>query len=92
MRAELGIVVRSDLKGKRLGERLLDKIIRYARGRGTAQLIAQVRADNARMLALAKKLGFEIDRSPGDGVVHIALDLSGASIARAKRPVTQGNH
>lgn len=76
VRAELGIVVRSDLKDKGLGERLLDKIIRYARGRGTAQLIAQVRADNARMLALATKLGFEIDRSPGDGIVHIALDLS----------------
>ena len=73
--AELGVVVRSELKGKGLGERLLDKIIRYARSRGTGRLVAQVRADNARMLALAKRFGFEFDRSGGDAVVGITLDL-----------------
>lgn len=75
MRAELGIVVRSDLKGTGLGTRLLDKIIRYGRSRGTGQLMAEVRAENARMLALARKFGFKTDRSLGGGVVRIALDL-----------------
>lgn len=75
LQAELAIVVRSDIKGRGLGERLLEKIIRYARSRGTRRLVAQVRADNARMLSLARKFGFEFDRSRGDASVGIALDL-----------------
>ncbi len=74
--AEIGIVVRSDLKGQGLGDRLLDNIIRYARSRGTGQLIGLVRADNARMLALARKYAFKLDRSADDGVVRITLDLA----------------
>lgn len=80
LQAELGIVVRSDLKGKGLGERLLDKIIRYARSRGTRRLVGQVRADNARMLSLAQKFGFEFDRSSDDALVTIALDLKTAQV------------
>ena len=74
--AEIRIVVRSDLKGQGLGDRLLDKIIGYACNRGTGELIGLVRAENACMRALARKYAFKLDRSVGDGVVRIALDLA----------------
>ncbi len=73
--AEFGIVVRSDLKGGRLGERLMQKLIAYHRSRGTQLLRADVLAENARMLALAKGLGFEIGKRTTDGSRSIQLAL-----------------
>jgi len=59
--AEFGIVVRSDLKGAGLGELMLNKLIAYQRQRGTQRLVATVLVENARMLDLARELGFEFD-------------------------------
>jgi acetyltransferase len=56
--AEFGIVVRSDLKGRRLGELLMRRIIEVQRERGTAKLVGTVLEENTRMLDLAKRLGF----------------------------------
>jgi acetyltransferase len=78
--AEFGIVVRSDLKGSGLGQRLLDKMIGYLRGRGTQQLHATVLTQNARMLALAQELGFTTDADqPDDDCVAITLWLEAAA-------------
>lgn len=74
--AEFGIVVRSDLKGARLGELLMRRIIDYQRGHGTKKLVATVLAHNTRMLELARHLGFEECDSPDeDGVRCIELAL-----------------
>ena len=40
--AEFAIIVRSDLKGQGLGHLLLDKMIRYARSRGTQRMVGIV--------------------------------------------------
>jgi acetyltransferase len=58
--AEFGIIIRSDLKGMGLGTVLMERIARYARGRGTRYLVATVLRENDRMIALAKANGFEI--------------------------------
>jgi acetyltransferase len=74
--AEFGIMVRSDLKGGGLGDRLMKKLILHLRERGTRRLVASVLADNDRMLQLARDLGFE--RRPGDeggDTVGIVLPL-----------------
>ena len=74
--AEFGIVVRSDLKGSGLGERLMRKLIEYLRAKGTRRLVATVLRENTRMLDLARLLGFTIDREqPDPDVVAIALPL-----------------
>ena len=64
--AEFGIVVRSDLKGARLGELLMQRIIDYQRGQGTRKLVATVLAHNTRMLELARRLGF-VERASAEG-------------------------
>jgi len=64
--AEFGIVVRSDLKGARLGGLLMQRIIDYQRGQGTKKLVATVLAHNTRMLDLARQLGFE-ERASAEG-------------------------
>jgi len=74
--AEFGIVVRSDLKGGGLGERLLRKMIDYQRGRGTQRLVATVLRENLRMLELAHDLGFVFDDAqPDPGTRSIRLPL-----------------
>jgi acetyltransferase len=76
--AEFAIVVRSDLKGQGLGRLLMDKVIGYARKRGTQRLVGDVLSENMAMLKLARLSGFTIDASGSDsGVVHIVLPLQG---------------
>jgi acetyltransferase len=74
--AEFGIVVRSDLKGGGLGERLLRHMADYLRARGTQALTATVLAENDRMLALARDLGFTVGARTADGTREIRLPLA----------------
>lgn len=75
--AEFAILVRSDLKGRRLGSVLLDKLIRYCRTRGIQRLTGEVLANNARMLDLAAAQGFH-SSSVREGTVEVVLDISHA--------------
>jgi len=74
--AELGILVRSDLKGAGLGELLLQALIAYLRNKGTRWLVAHVLKDNHRMLELARDMGFEADPGfPDPEAVKLQLAL-----------------
>ncbi len=76
--AEIGIVIRSDLKGSGLGQRLMGKMIDYLRGRGTQWLHATVLRQNSRMLALARDLGLtpDADQHEDDSLsLSLALTL-----------------
>ena len=74
--AEFGIIVRSDLKGGGLGERLMRKLITHFRARGTARLVGTVLHENDRMLQLARDLGFEVaPRQLGEDEHQVWLPL-----------------
>lgn len=79
---EFAIVVRSDLKGRGLGRLLMDKVIDYARAKGTRKMVADVLSENLGMLALARRVGFRIV-SREEGVVRIERDLAAAQDATA---------
>lgn len=72
--AEIAVLIRSDLKGQRLGALLLSKLIRYCRGRGTQRLVGQALSQNVRMLQLAKTLGFRLTPQ-GCGLVEMRFAL-----------------
>ncbi len=77
--AEFGVIVRSDIKGGGLGERLMLKLIAYLKRRGTRQLVGSVLHENLRMLQLARDLGFTVQPVPhGDDAHPVVLDLRGA--------------
>ncbi len=79
-RVEFAILVRSDLKGKGLGAYLLQKIIRYCREQDIKEITGDVLWANQRMLALARRLGFEIQPGIEPAVARVSLSLSaGAS-------------
>jgi acetyltransferase len=75
--AEFAIVVRSDLKGRGLGHLLLDKMIRYLRGRGTGRVVGFVLHENLAMRDLAVSNGFVVDRAGSDAdAFRLVLSLS----------------
>jgi len=74
--AEFAMIVRSDLQGLGLGRLLLDKLIRYHRGKHTTYLTGMTMISNVGMASLAKKLGFEVQRDIEEGVINMSLRLS----------------
>jgi acetyltransferase len=63
---EFAIVVADAMQGKGLGTRLMQELIRNARGRGLRQLEGTVLSSNHRMLTLMQRLGFEVGAVPED--------------------------
>jgi acetyltransferase len=77
--AELGIIVRSDMKRRGVGRALMEALIAYTRENGL-ELIGQIAPDNEAMIALAERCGMEVEHAPGNdvAVAHIApADASG---------------
>jgi acetyltransferase len=73
---EYAILVRSDLKGRGLGWRLMQLIIEYARSEGLKFIAGDVLAENTVMLAMCRDLGFEITDDPIErDVCHVRLAL-----------------
>jgi acetyltransferase len=75
--AEFGVLVRSDLKGRGLGRRLMETLIDYARRQGLRELEGRVLRDNTRMLALCHELGFVEGLDSDPSLVNVRLPLSG---------------
>lgn len=69
--AEYGILVRSDLQGHGLGHALLDLLIEYGRADGLEQIEGFVLAENKKMLAMCRELGFVAERDPDDPVIML---------------------
>jgi acetyltransferase len=75
-RGEYAVLVRSDLKGRGLGYLLMQMIIEYARAEGLKIIEGQVLRENTAMLAMCRKLGFQVALDPNDAntcVVKLAL-------------------
>jgi acetyltransferase len=72
VRAEFAILVRSDLKGKGLGWRLMQHLIAYARAEGLQEIYGQVLATNATMLNMCSELGFAIEAPEADVGLRLA--------------------
>ncbi|ACE84415.1 bifunctional acetate--CoA ligase family protein/GNAT family N-acetyltransferase [Cellvibrio japonicus] len=73
--AEFAMAIRSDLKGRGLGARLLQKMIDYCRVQGTQHLRGFTMLDNAGMVNLARKLGFRVSINRDDEVIDMRLEL-----------------
>ncbi|MFC6948269.1 GNAT family N-acetyltransferase [Paraburkholderia dipogonis] len=81
--AEFAVAVRSDQKGRRLGQLLMDRIIQYARARGIHWLVGEALRENTPMIGLAKANGFTITRTEDPGVVGFRMALDEATEASA---------
>lgn len=76
--AEYAILVRTDMKGRGLGYRLMSEIIAHAREKGYRTVFGHVLRENLGMLRMAKELGFEIKPDPLETeAVRATLTLRG---------------
>lgn len=76
VRAEFAVIVRSDLKGRGLGARLMRHLVEYARVEGLQELHGDVLAANTPMLKMCRALGFASVQAPHEDVVRVSLRLS----------------
>jgi acetyltransferase len=75
-RGEYAIMVRSDLKGRGLGWRLMQYLIEYAKAEGLKELYGSVLVENTTMLDMCRQLGFRVEAEPGDASVRrVVLSL-----------------
>jgi len=75
-RAEFAVIVRSDLKGKGLGSRLMEHLIDYARAEGLGELHGDVLIENTAMLKMCRSLGFDSVHDAEAGLVRLNLSLA----------------
>jgi acetyltransferase len=68
---EYAILVRSDLKGRGLGWRLMEMMIEYARKEGLTRVHGQVLWENSGMLRMCRELGFELKPDPDDPTLSL---------------------
>jgi len=76
-RCEFAVTVADRWQGAGLASRLMRALIQGAGARGLTHMEGFVLAENERMLALARRLGFTVQTDPGDATVRIVrLDLT----------------
>ncbi|MGQ3675366.1 bifunctional acetate--CoA ligase family protein/GNAT family N-acetyltransferase [Xanthobacter sp. TB0139] len=75
--AEYAVMVRSDMKGKGLGYRLMNEILAHARHRGLKRVFGDVMRENGPMLHMAEDLGFRVfPGEDGPSVMRVVIDLT----------------
>lgn len=75
--AEFAVLVRSDMKGRGLGYRLMSKIVAHAKASGFKRLYGDVLRGNRVMLAMTHELGFRSDvQEAGEQTTRISIDTS----------------
>ncbi len=73
---EFAVIVQADTKGRGLASALMRRLIDWARSRGLKEVVGQVLADNAAMLAFVRHLGFRVTRMPEEpDVMEVRLAI-----------------
>jgi acetyl-CoA synthetase (ADP-forming)/acetyltransferase len=73
--AEFAIIVRSDLKGKGLGNILFQKLLDYFRSRGTRELTGEALSENIGIQHLMRRFGGTVTPGQEAGMVDLRLAL-----------------
>src|SRR5262245_46355774 len=75
--AEFAIVLADDWQGRGLGRKLLTNLLDAAKREGVRRLVGSTLSSNSGMLALARRLGFQLARDPDSALVtNLTLDLT----------------
>jgi GNAT superfamily N-acetyltransferase len=75
-RAEVGFAVLEEHQGKGIGSLLLRHLAIVGRAQGVCEFLADVLADNSRMIAVFEGSGFPIKRSTEHGVERVLLTIA----------------
>ena len=73
--AEFSVVVSDAWQGKGIGAALLQRCLLIAKERGIQRVMGTVLSENTQMLALGRKLGFNIKKEPGVPEYELSIDF-----------------
>ena len=85
--AEFGVVVADAWQGSGIGRLLLEALTDAARQQGLVTLYGVVRRGNTAMLALARRLGFDLVRDPDPALLRVARPLRTAGVGYRGRGI-----
>ena len=88
--AEAAFAVADDLQGKGIGTRLLERLAARAAQVGIERFVAEVMADNRKMLGVFEAAGFELTRELEQGAVEVQFPI--ASTESYRRHVDERDH
>jgi len=81
--AEVAFVVEDAHQGRGVGSVLLEHLAAAARERGIRRFVADVLAENARMLRVFLDAGYSATREYADGVIHLAFPIGPTETSQA---------
>ncbi len=73
---EFAVMIEDGWQGKGIGAELMNRLIAIARERGVKTIRGIVLAENTQMLALGKKMGFDIQPAPDAGCYELKTELA----------------
>ena len=73
--AEAAVVVADDFQQRGLGTRLLSRLLDYSRAQGITTWVAEINAQNARMLRFIQRSGLPATRHLESGSWQVRIDL-----------------
>jgi acetyltransferase len=73
--AEFAMLIGDQHQGRGIGSELLRRLLAIARDEGIARVTAEILPDNREMQRVCEKLGFHLERSIDEPIVHAWIDL-----------------
>jgi acetyltransferase len=73
---ELGMLIADNAQNKGLGSAMMSRLIDVARREGLRTILADVHAENAKMLHVVRKFGFQVRSDPREPIVQAELKLT----------------
>ncbi|MDQ3732727.1 MAG: GNAT family N-acetyltransferase [Actinomycetota bacterium] len=83
--AEVAFLVEDAHQGRGLGSVLLEHLAAAAQERGIRRFVAEVLAENRKMISIFRDAGYEPTRSYDEGVVHLVFDIAPTAAQREVR-------
>ncbi|GIL14034.1 MAG: GNAT family N-acetyltransferase [Chloroflexota bacterium] len=73
--AEFAILVSDAYQRRGLGTELLQRLLEVGRQEGVGRIVGTIIGDNVEMRRVCERLGFQLQGTPKDGTMRIAIDL-----------------
>jgi len=83
--AEVAFLVEDAHQGRGLGSVLLEHLAAAAQERGIRRFVAEVLAENRKMISIFREAGYEPTRSYDEGVLHLVFDIAPTEAQRTVR-------
>ncbi|TWF94091.1 bifunctional GNAT family N-acetyltransferase/acetate--CoA ligase family protein [Saccharopolyspora dendranthemae] len=91
--AEVAFVVEDGHQGRGLGSILLEHLAASAQERGLRRFVAEVLAENSKMVRVFRDAGYQVSRAMEEGVVHLEFDIDpteeSVAVARAREQAAE---